>query len=217
MSLIDYIRKVGDVIEVGTKRTFKSAEPGVIIATTVPRIDSGRRVQDIMAVRESTMSVIGLSGSISGGTFASNNGLTVKFPDSIVWTKDGTIPLIIIDGVKSSLGDVKPTDISRVEVLKNDRAIAKYGNAGRTGAIEITTYKSMEQVKGTVTGVGTLSNLNPVRPGDGQPYITTTWHIEPFDVTQERLPRRAPCQFCLSQVLITAASVPADQANFCAG
>jgi hypothetical protein len=218
---------VNGVIEIVTKKDVRKFDGGTIVATTIPGIisDTGRimattvPIHDIAAVRESTMSITGLSGSISGGTFASNNGLTVKFPDSIVWTKDGTIPLILIDGVKSTLGDVKPTDISRVEVLKNDRAIAKYGNAGKTGAIEITTYKSMDQVRGTVTAVGTLANLRPVQNTN----ITTLGTLNALTVTGSVTPanRGNLSSMTVSGIItggtysgtLTATNVPAASAN----
>ena len=50
--------------------------------------------------------------------------------------------LVIIDGEKNSASGMKqlnPSDINSINVLKNEKATEKYGEAGRSGVIEITT------------------------------------------------------------------------------
>jgi multidrug efflux pump subunit AcrA (membrane-fusion protein) len=53
-------------------------------------------------------------------------------------------PLIVIDGVISSdinLKDINPNNILSVNVLKGEKATAKYAEKGANGVIEITTKK----------------------------------------------------------------------------
>lgn len=52
-------------------------------------------------------------------------------------------PLIVIDGVisKGDLNDIFPKDIESVNVLKGERALAKYPENGANGVVEITTKK----------------------------------------------------------------------------
>lgn len=53
-------------------------------------------------------------------------------------------PLIVIDGVISSdinLKDINPNNILSINVLKGEKAIAKYAEKGANGVIEITTKK----------------------------------------------------------------------------
>jgi TonB-dependent SusC/RagA subfamily outer membrane receptor len=53
-------------------------------------------------------------------------------------------PLYLIDGIAipgDSLKNLAPNDISRINVLKGDSAVAKYGEKGRNGVVEITTKK----------------------------------------------------------------------------
>ena len=53
-------------------------------------------------------------------------------------------PLIVIDGVITTdlnLKDINPTNIKSINVLKGEKAIAKYSDKGANGVIEITTNK----------------------------------------------------------------------------
>jgi TonB-dependent SusC/RagA subfamily outer membrane receptor len=53
-------------------------------------------------------------------------------------------PLIVIDGVITSeinLNDLNPTNIQSMNVLKGEKATAKYGEKGANGVVEITTKK----------------------------------------------------------------------------
>jgi TonB-dependent SusC/RagA subfamily outer membrane receptor len=53
-------------------------------------------------------------------------------------------PLIVIDGVitsESNLKDMNPNNIQSINVLKGEKATAKYAEKGANGVIEITTKK----------------------------------------------------------------------------
>jgi TonB family protein len=57
-------------------------------------------------------------------------------------------PLVVIDGVvneKESLKKINPEDIKIMSVLKDEEAIKKYGDKGKNGVIEVTTYKDGEK------------------------------------------------------------------------
>ena len=105
------------------------------------------------------------------------NGIVVV-PDTVVRNADGSQPLIMIDGAKGSLKSVSPTDIARVDVLKNESAIKKYGNDGQHGVIEITTFKKILQANPNITAV-TLGNLQAVN----SPTITTLGTMNNLTVT----------------------------------
>ena len=56
--------------------------------------------------------------------------------------------LVIIDGVvneKDGMSKINMEDIKSMGVLTNDIAVAKYGEKGRNGAIELTTFKEGEK------------------------------------------------------------------------
>ena len=57
---------------------------------------------------------------------------------------DGGNPLFIIDGKEiegGKLEDIDSDNIEKMEVLKGDKAIEKYGDKAKDGVIKITTKK----------------------------------------------------------------------------
>jgi TonB family protein len=58
---------------------------------------------------------------------------------------DGPAPLVVLDGVISDLeaNSVPPESIASINVLKDESAIAKYGEKGKNGVIEITTKEKV--------------------------------------------------------------------------
>lgn len=70
----------------------------------------------------------------------------------------GNDPLYIVDGVpmENGLGNINPSDIESLEVLKDASAAAIYGSRGSNGVIIITTKKGSSE-KATVTYDGWVS------------------------------------------------------------
>jgi len=59
-------------------------------------------------------------------------------------------PLIVIDGIPSAAGaaalaDIAPTDVARIEVLKDAGATSQYGSRGANGVIVITTKRARQE------------------------------------------------------------------------
>lgn len=88
------------------------------------------------------------SGSIEGNQFSLNIRGNVS-------VNSGS-PLVLIDGVEGSLGQVNPNDISNISVLKDASACAIYGAKASAGVVLITT-KSGEEGKAKITYNGRVS------------------------------------------------------------
>jgi TonB-dependent SusC/RagA subfamily outer membrane receptor len=53
---------------------------------------------------------------------------------------DKLAPLYVLDGiVVSIINTISPASIASISVIKDEKAIAKYGQKGKHGVIEITT------------------------------------------------------------------------------
>ena len=53
---------------------------------------------------------------------------------------DKPAPLYVLDGVVvSTIDTISPASIASISVIKDEKAIAKYGQKGKHGVIEITT------------------------------------------------------------------------------
>lgn len=61
----------------------------------------------------------------------------------IRYNESGGSPLIFLDGIKynGDISDIDPATISSMEVLKDEKAIEKYGDEAKNGVILITTKK----------------------------------------------------------------------------
>lgn len=60
--------------------------------------------------------------------------------------KIGKSALVLIDGVKGSINDVRVEDVVSFSILKDEKDTAQYGEAGKYGVVSITT-KSKEYLK----------------------------------------------------------------------
>jgi TonB-dependent starch-binding outer membrane protein SusC len=84
-----------------------------------------------------------LQGKAAGVMVLQNSGQPGSSPVIRVRglaTVNGGNPLIIIDGVSGgSLGDINPSDIESIEVLKDAASQGIYGSAGGNGVILVTT------------------------------------------------------------------------------
>lgn len=73
---------------------------------------------------------------------------TVKYTDKTAESqtfKNGPDPLIVIDGKEmpdmKSLEGINPQNIEKIDVLKDPKAVQKYGDKGKNGVIVVTTKK----------------------------------------------------------------------------
>lgn len=85
-----------------------------------------------------------INTNINTNTSLNTHGNTIR-----ITTKNGTTPLFVINGnIASSDFDIKtfdPKKIERIDVLKGPDAIAKYGDSGSNGVIEIITKDKTEE------------------------------------------------------------------------
>ena len=102
----------------------------VVDMAAVKSIPSGSAAQALQG-QASGVTIIN-SGAPGGGSNVFIRGIT-SFGD--------TQPLVLIDGVPSSLQDISPDNIASIQVLKDAGAAAIYGVRGSNGVIIITTKK----------------------------------------------------------------------------
>ncbi len=95
--------------------------------------------------RNTILTTQALQGMAPGVTVTSNNGKPGKEGTSIRIRGIGTVndnnPLVLIDGVASSVDAVDPNDIESMSVLKDAASSAIYGSRAANGVILITTKR----------------------------------------------------------------------------
>jgi len=106
-----------------------------------------------------------LQGMAAGVTLTSTNGRPGKEETSIRIRGIGTVndnnPLVLIDGVASSVDAVDPNDIESLSILKDAASSAIYGSRAANGVILITTKRGKSE-KVSVTYKGSVSVTTPL-------------------------------------------------------
>lgn len=93
-----------------------------------------------------------LQGTMPGVTVTQNNGQPGSDGGTIrirgIGTLNNSNPMVVVDGVVSSLNDINPDDIASISVLKDAASAAIYGSRAANGVILVTTKKG---ASGTLT------------------------------------------------------------------
>lgn len=88
-----------------------------------------------------------LAGEISGVTVESNSGAPGRSAANIrirglgTFSGAGTNPLVLVDGIPSSLDNINPNDIQNISVLKDAASAAIYGSRAANGVILVETKR----------------------------------------------------------------------------
>lgn len=137
-----------------------------------------------------------LAGQIPGLQSKQNSGLPGSDGATLNIRGFG-IPLVIVDGVESSFGNIDPNQIESVSVLK-DGAASIYGARAGNGVILVTTKRGQEQkptitYNGSVTFQGVTDMVKPASSGQrtqmeretylqsGKPEEGAPWTAEAVD------------------------------------
>lgn len=88
-----------------------------------------------------------LSGRVAGVTIQQTSGQpgkdqgTIRVRGQGTFSGAGNAPLVLVDGIASSINDVNPDDIANISVLKDASSSAIYGSRAANGVILIETKK----------------------------------------------------------------------------
>ena len=86
-----------------------------------------------------------IGGRVPGVIFRQNSGEPGFDGASLlirgIGTTGATAPLVVVDGVPRSMGQLDPNSVASITFLKDAAAVAPYGVAGANGVILITTIK----------------------------------------------------------------------------
>src|SRR2546430_1634310 len=136
---------VGAVLLIGCGRAASSpphsTSPGTGAVTTVVPTESDAHVS---RVEEMLRGVPGLEVTrLADGSYQ----VRIRGQRSLRGSPGADDPLIVVDGVPSAAGaaalaDIAPSDVARIEVLKDAGATSQYGSRGANGVIVITTKRA---------------------------------------------------------------------------
>ncbi|MDR0891544.1 MAG: TonB-dependent receptor [Mediterranea sp.] len=125
---------LSDVVVVGYGVQKKINLTGAVASVNSQELD-GKPVANVLeAMQGTTPGLIIQEGSSNPGTPPSINirGLN---------TMNNNDPLVIIDGIEGSLGNLNPADIDQISILKDASSTAIYGSRASNGVVLVTTKK----------------------------------------------------------------------------
>lgn len=128
-------KNIGEVVVVGYGTQKKVNLTGAVSAISADRIKD-RPVTSISTAMQGTMP--GVTVTQSSGQPGGDGG-TIRIRG--VGTLNNNNPLVMVDGVASSMSNVNPDDVASISVLKDAASAAIYGSRAANGVILITTKK----------------------------------------------------------------------------
>ncbi len=89
-----------------------------------------------------------LAGRLTGVTTVQNSGEPAS-DGATIWvrgqgTYQNSTPLMIVDGIERSFGDIDPNEIESISILKDASSTAVYGVRGANGVVIVTTKRGEE-------------------------------------------------------------------------
>jgi TonB family protein len=140
-----------------SKPTFGTISPETIESVSVLKDDSATKIygekgkNGVVIITSKNAKPAKSTGEVTVIGYGINSGANqnVQSASGIQIRSTGTAnnPLIVKDGVVSpntKMDDINPNDIESINVLKDEPAIAKYGDKGKNGVLEITMKKPGE-------------------------------------------------------------------------
>lgn len=168
VELEEDVAQLEEVVVIGYGTLRKKDLTGAI--TRVTTENNTKSVTNVAELLRGT--VAGFSSSL--GTSAKGGGtLMIRGEKSI---KASNSPLVVLDGIifNGDLGDINPSDIESVDILKDGSSAAVYGSRAASGVIVITTKQGKEgkPLINFEAKVGFANLTRNQRPFNGQEYTT---------------------------------------------
>lgn len=123
-----------DVVVVGYGVQKKVNLTGAVASVSTDELE-GKPISNVLeAMQGTTPGLVIQQGSSTPGSVPSLNirGLN---------TMNNNDPLVIIDGIEGSLGNLNPADIEQISILKDASSTAIYGSRASNGVVLVTTKK----------------------------------------------------------------------------
>ena len=127
---------LSDVVVVGYGTQRKADLTGAVSSVDVVKMVSSRPATNVASL---------LEGEVAGAFIHSNSGQPGAEGINILIRGTGSMgnsqPLVIIDGMESSMDNINPYDVATISVLKDAASASIYGTRAANGVILITTKR----------------------------------------------------------------------------
>ena len=125
---------IEEVVAIGYGTRSKQSLTGSVVNVNTEELKKMNPVNDITNA---------LQGMVPGlvANSANTPGSSANIQIRGIGTINDTSPLVVVDGIPSSLARLTPAEISSLTVLKDAASTAIYGSRGANGVIVVTTVK----------------------------------------------------------------------------
>lgn len=147
ITLIEDSKMIDEVVVVGYGTQKKVNLTGAVSVISAKDINGRPVASAAMALQGVDP---GLNISINSGSPDSGYDIDIRGVASI----NGGTPLILVDGVESSLSRINANDIESVSILKDASASAIYGAKASSGVVLLTTKSGLNSGKAKITYAG---------------------------------------------------------------
>jgi TonB-linked SusC/RagA family outer membrane protein len=160
---------LNDVVVTGYTAQKKKDITGAVAVVDIKNMKEvpGTSTEALLQGQAAGVTVVN-SGSPGGGSNIHIRGIT---------SIGNVDPLVIVDGVQSSMHDLNMSDIESIQVLKDAGAVAIYGIQGSNGVVIITTKRG--HGKATISYDGFYGSQQPLKDGfklsGSQTYADALW------------------------------------------
>ena len=127
-------KTLDEIVVVGFGTQKKVNLTGAVSSVSTDELE-GKPISNVLeAMQGTTPGLVIQQGSSTPGSVPSINirGLN---------TMNNNDPLVIIDGIEGSLGNLNPADIEQISILKDASSTAIYGSRASNGVVLVTTKK----------------------------------------------------------------------------
>lgn len=90
-----------------------------------------------------------------------SDGANIRIRGLGSFSGDHRGPMVVVDGIESTMDAVNPNDVETISVLKDASSVSIYGSRGANGVILITTKKGKRDAAPTITYSGIISSESP--------------------------------------------------------
>ncbi|GAB6008576.1 SusC/RagA family TonB-linked outer membrane protein [Dysgonomonas reticulitermitis] len=155
--LVEQSTDLDEVVVVGYGVQKKVNLTGSVASIGAAKIES-RAAPNLSA------SLAGLAAGVNVRQSSGNpgsDGANIRIRGLGTFSSDYRGPMVVVDGVESTMDAVNPNDVETISLLKDAASASIYGSRGANGVILITTKKGKRDATPTITYSGILSSESP--------------------------------------------------------
>lgn len=208
--LVSDDQKIDDVVVVGFSTQKKANLTGAVASVDVNKALGGKPITDLGKGLQGVTP--GLNVSFTSGNIGSDASINIRGMGTIVNGSASGSPLVLVDGIPTSMSLVNPDDVASISVLKDAASASIYGARAAFGVVLITTKSGKGTDKIQISYSGNIGWSNPTNLVQ---FLDPTIELPAMISAQNRMASPNPSYFGadMSKMLVGIEKWKANYAN----